>query len=417
MSVSPSAAAAPRCFAVVPAGGVGARLGAGEPKQYLSLAGRSMLQWSVQALLAADWIERVLVVVAPGDERAGQLLAGWPRVEVLARGGATRRDTVSAGLAALAAGGAAAGDWVLVHDAARPGLERDALERLRAEVADSPVGGLLAVPVGDTVKRCAVAGDAGDDAAASSPSSPARASVAATVPRDHLWLAQTPQMFRLGLLADALRRFDATDEASAIEQAGHAPRLIEGARDNFKVTTADDLRLMRQLLEQTMTARFRIGQGYDVHALVPGRPLIIGGIEIAHTHGLLGHSDADVLLHAITDALFGAAALGDIGRHFPDTEQRWRGADSFELLREATRRVRAAGWQPGNVDATVIAQVPRLAPHLPAMGQRIARALEIDVVQVNIKAKTNERLGFLGRSEGIAAEAVVLLESVRSEPR
>ncbi|MGD9946147.1 MAG: 2-C-methyl-D-erythritol 2,4-cyclodiphosphate synthase [Burkholderiaceae bacterium] len=160
-----------------------------------------------------------------------------------------------------------------------------------------------------------------------------------------------------------------------------------------------------------MTSRFRIGQGYDVHALVPGRALIIGGVEIPHTHGLLGHSDADVLLHAITDALFGAAALGDIGRNFPDTDERWRGADSQDLLREAAARVRAAGWVPGNVDATVIAQAPRLASHLPAMAERIAAALQIDVTQVNIKAKTNERLGYLGRSEGVAAEAVVLLES------
>jgi len=153
----------------------------------------------------------------------------------------------------------------------------------------------------------------------------------------------------------------------------------------------------------------RIGQGYDVHALVPGRRLLIGGVAVPHTHGLLGHSDADVLLHAITDAVLGAAALGDIGRHFPDTDERWRGADSVALLAEAARLVRSAGWEIGNVDATVIAQAPRLAGHLPAMAERIAAALSIGIGQVGVKAKTGERLGFAGRGEGIAAQAVALL--------
>ena len=155
--------------------------------------------------------------------------------------------------------------------------------------------------------------------------------------------------------------------------------------------------------------KIRIGQGYDVHALVPGRRLVIGGVELPHTHGLLGHSDADVLLHAITDALLGAAALGDIGRHFPDTDERWRGADSAVLLAEAARRVRAAGWEIGNVDATVIAQAPRLAPHVAQMAECIAAALSVDAGRIGVKAKTGERLGFVGRSEGIAAQAVALL--------
>ena len=155
--------------------------------------------------------------------------------------------------------------------------------------------------------------------------------------------------------------------------------------------------------------KIRIGQGYDVHALVPGRRLVIGGVEVAHAYGLLGHSDADVLLHAITDALLGAAALGDIGRHFPDTDERWRGADSAALLAEAARGVRAAGWDIANVDATVIAQAPKLAPLLPRMAERIASALSIAVEQVGVKAKTGERLGFVGRAEGIEAQAVALL--------
>jgi len=228
-------ASAARCFALIPAAGVGARLGASLPKQYLEIGGRAMLDWSVAALLDAAWISRVLVVVAPDDRRGAALLAGRDRVEVLAAGGATRADTVRAGLRRLADSGALPGQWVLVHDAARPAIERAWLERLRAGVGDDRVGGLLALPVSDTVKRAGADG----------------LRVRATLGRERLWLAQTPQMFRLGLLADALAAFPAvTDEAAALECAGHAPRLIEGARANFKVTTAEDLELMRRLLEQ-----------------------------------------------------------------------------------------------------------------------------------------------------------------------
>lgn len=225
----------PRCHAVIPAAGTGARLGAAIPKQYLPLAGLPMIRWSVDALLTAPWIGRVLVVVARGDRTAAPLLAGLQRVEVLAAGGATRRDSVLAGLTALTASGARRDDWVLVHDAARPALDAALLGRLRATLADSPVGGLLALPVSDTVKRAE--GDADR--------------VAATLERDRLWLAQTPQMFRLGLLADALAAHpEVTDESAAVERAGHAPRLVEGARTNFKVTTAEDLELMRWVLER-----------------------------------------------------------------------------------------------------------------------------------------------------------------------
>lgn len=226
---------AARFFAVIPAAGAGTRLGAPQPKQYLALGGRPMLRWSVDALLAAPWIERVLVVVAPDDGRAAALLEGLARVEVLAAGGAARRDSVLAGLRALAATGARDDDWVLVHDAARPGLAPRLLERLRDRLGESAVGGLLSLPVSDTVKRAA------DDGR----------SVAATVERERLWLAQTPQMFRLGLLLDALSAHaGVTDEAAAVERAGHAPLLVEGARANFKVTTAEDLELMRALLER-----------------------------------------------------------------------------------------------------------------------------------------------------------------------
>lgn len=235
---------AERYWAVVPAGGSGTRLGAATPKQYLDLAGQTMIEWSVAALMRADWIEKLLVVVAPTDPRAAVLLRDRSRVEVLARGGATRRDTVLEGLLYLRDSiGAPESDWVMVHDAARPAVSLAALERLRDALAGGDTGGLLAVPVADTVKReRRIASEAGGTVRRSPP-------VAATVDRSDLWLAQTPQMFRLGRLADALEQFsDVTDEASAIEAAGDPVLLIEGDRMNFKVTTADDLDLMRRVL-------------------------------------------------------------------------------------------------------------------------------------------------------------------------
>ncbi len=224
-----------RFLALVPAAGTGSRVGAALPKQYLPLGRQTMLEHSVDALRAAPWIDRVIVVVAPDDSRASTLLGARTRVEVLREGGASRRDTVLAGLQSMRRQGARAHDWVLVHDAARPGLSLAMLERLRSELAGSPAGGLLAMPVGDTVKQ--TAGD--------------RNSVAATLDRDRLWVAQTPQMFRLGLLLEALSAHaGVTDEAAAIERAGHAPRLVEGGRSNFKVTTAEDVALMRSLLRE-----------------------------------------------------------------------------------------------------------------------------------------------------------------------
>jgi 2-C-methyl-D-erythritol 4-phosphate cytidylyltransferase/2-C-methyl-D-erythritol 2,4-cyclodiphosphate synthase len=391
MPPSSAAPPRPRHFAVVPAAGSGTRLGASRPKQYLPLGGQTVLERTVAGLADCDWIEHVLVVVSPGDTTAVALPGlAHPRCSVVPVGGDTRRASVLGGLRALAARLAAADhDWVWVHDAARPGVERASLERLRDALAGERVGALLAQPVADTVKR-----GGGQRSVAS-------------IDRRELWLAQTPQVFPLGRLCLALEQHhDVTDEASAIEATGSTPRLVAGSRRNFKVTTMDDLRAMRDALGEVPV---RIGQGWDVHALVPGRSLVIGGVTLPHPQGLLGHSDADVLLHAITDALFGGAALGDIGSHFPDTDPRFSGADSRVLLREAVARVRAAGWMPANVDATVLAQAPRLAPHLPAMVAVIAADLGLPVSSVNVKAKTAEWLGPAGRGEGISAQAVVML--------
>lgn len=239
----PDRFSSPRHVAVIPAAGTGTRVGASLPKQYLRLGTRTMLEWSVDALLAVPWIERVFVVVAPDDRRADALVGGRRRVEVLRQGGATRRDSVLAGLNALSRD-ADVHDWVLVHDAARPALEAATLERLRSALVASPVGGLLALPVGDTLKRATPDGRASD----------------ATLEREGLWTAQTPQMFRLGLLLDALAAHaDVTDEASAVERAGYAPLLVEGARSNFKVTGADDVELMRLVLAARIVEEEREG--------------------------------------------------------------------------------------------------------------------------------------------------------------
>ena len=381
-----------RCIGLIPAAGEGARLGGETPKQYLELAGRPMVAHAAAALLAHPAVELAFVVLAPDDERwaTHDWSAFQDRLAPLWCGGATRRDSVLNGLIAMA-NVVDPEDWVLVHDAARPCLAREDLARLIENVGDDDVGGILAVPLADTLKRSDEAGR-----------------IAATEPRDGLWLAQTPQMFRHGTLLRAIGGAGhVTDEASAVEALGLRPRLVPGSGRNLKVTFAGDA-----LIAETSAAgrSMRIGQGFDVHALVPGRKLVVGGVEIPFEKGLAGHSDADVLLHAITDALLGAAGLGDIGRHFPDTDPAYKDADSRRLLREAVARVRAAGYSVVNVDATIIAQAPRMAPHVPAMTANIAADLGVEVGRVNVKAKTTERLGFTGRGEGIAAEAVALLD-------
>jgi 2-C-methyl-D-erythritol 4-phosphate cytidylyltransferase/2-C-methyl-D-erythritol 2,4-cyclodiphosphate synthase len=303
--------------------------------------------------------------------------------------------------------GAGANDWVLVHDAARCLVTPRQVEALIAACQDDAVGGLLAQPLADTLKDASPSA-AADDAPR----------VRATVPRAGKWLAQTPQMFRLGALVDALHKAgpQVTDEASAMEAAGRQPRLVAAAGPNFKITYPEDLALAEHILAARAPAApsgFRMGEGWDIHALVPGRPLILGGVQIPFDKGLDGHSDADVLLHAITDAVLGAAGLGDIGRHFPDTDARFKGADSRALLREAGTRVRAAGFQISNVDSTVVAQAPKLAPHIGAMCQSIADTLGLAVGQVNVKAKTAERMGPVGEGRAMEARAVALLVSVK----
>jgi 2-C-methyl-D-erythritol 4-phosphate cytidylyltransferase / 2-C-methyl-D-erythritol 2,4-cyclodiphosphate synthase len=397
------AARAPRLFALVPCAGSGARAGAQGPKQYVPLAGRALVGHTLRALQQVPRLHAVMVVLAPDDsvfEAEVPDFAG-PRAWVARVGGATRAATVANGLTALRERGAADDDWVLVHDAARALIRPQWVDRLIDACINDAVGGLLALPVADTLKS-----EQGGRAAI-------------TVDRSGKWAAQTPQMFRLKALRDALARAgDAvTDDASAIESSGARPLLVMGDAANIKITWPEDFARAQALLRGTseretsmQATALRMGEGWDVHALVEGRPLILGGVAVPHTHGLLAHSDGDALLHAIIDAMFGAAALGDIGRHFPDTDAAFKGADSIALLAEAAKRVRAAGWQIVNIDSTIIAQAPKLAPHIDTMRARIAGALALDATCVNVKAKTAEKMGPVGEGRAIEARAICLLQ-------
>jgi 2-C-methyl-D-erythritol 2,4-cyclodiphosphate synthase len=288
-----------------------------------------------------------------------------------------------------------------VHDAARPGVrQKDVQSLIYAVLQDSSAcGGILALPVADTLKQSNV-----DNAI-----------IQKTVSRNLLWQAQTPQMFQLGQLQKALEQsqmngLEVTDEASAMEAMGVLPILVKGSLENFKITYQEDLSTMEKLHRKETS--IRIGQGYDVHRLVEGRPLILGGVEVPYELGLLGHSDADALLHAITDAMLGASGLGDIGQHFPDSDPLYKNANSADLLNKTYHLVQEKGFELINIDATIICQSPKLSPYISSMMAKISEILGIETSRVNIKAKTNEGLGYLGNSEAIETQAIVLLQII-----
>ncbi|MBP7571336.1 MAG: 2-C-methyl-D-erythritol 4-phosphate cytidylyltransferase [Acidobacteria bacterium] len=383
--------------AIIAAGGRGRRLGAAVPKQLLQLGGRPILQWSVEAFLAAGCVDHVVAVLPP------DLLASPPpylrsdRVTLVA-GGERRQDSVASGLAAVPSGTRI----VVVHDAARPLVEAALIERT-VEAAAEAGAAIAALPARDTVKQSEPGATGG------------RPSIARTLPRESIHLAQTPQAFRIEVLEEAVRLgregIEATDEAALAERAGYAVRLVEGSTRNIKITTPDDLAIAEALVApKSAEPALRVGMGYDLHRLVEGRRLVLGGVVVPFERGLAGHSDADVVCHALTDALLGAAAAGDIGQHFPDTDPKWAGADSLALLREVTALVAALGYRPVNADLTVIAERPKLGPHREAIAASLAAALGVPAGAVSVKAKTNEGVDATGREEAIAAHAVVLLE-------
>jgi 2-C-methyl-D-erythritol 4-phosphate cytidylyltransferase/2-C-methyl-D-erythritol 2,4-cyclodiphosphate synthase len=392
-----------RVSAIIAAGGRGTRLGADRPKQFLEIAGRSLLELSISALASSGRIDD-LVVAVPGDHLASarRELQAVSTALVLVAGGRRRQDSVANALAQVSP----ASDIVVVHDAARPFVSREVIGRT-IDAAATYGAAIAAIPVRDTVKQASAALVDGSRV------------VHATLRRDEIFLAQTPQAFRRHLLEEAFQRggeLDVTDEAMLAERAGFPVHLVPGDPENIKVTTSADLGRARERSRNSEgTAggpwidRMRIGTGYDLHRLVPGRPLILGGVSIPFELGLEGHSDADILCHAVTDAILGAAAAGDIGRLFPDTDPRWKGADSLELLAGATTHIHHAGYRVINVDATVVAQRPKLLPHLDAMRVNLAKALHIAVEQVSVKGKTNEGVDSAGRGEAMACHAVALV--------
>jgi 2-C-methyl-D-erythritol 4-phosphate cytidylyltransferase/2-C-methyl-D-erythritol 2,4-cyclodiphosphate synthase len=376
--------------AVVVAAGVGARAGPGEAKQWRMLSGKPVARWSVEAFLAAGAQELVVVVGEGQEARAQEALAGLKGWK-LARGGATRSDSVKAGLAALAADEDAV---VLIHDAARPLLKADHIRRLVKRLASVPAA-LLALPLADTLKR-----DDGTGRAVETP------------PRAGLWRAQTPQGFRLGALKAALAAWPAgeepTDEAIVAERAGLEVALVPGDPALAKLTYPEDFAMAEQLAGAARV--MRVGQGVDAHRFGPGDSVMLCGVKIAHDHTLVGHSDADAGLHAITDAVLGAIGEGDIGDHFPPTDPKWRGAASDQFLLHAVGLVGGRGGRIVNVDVTLICERPRIKPHRAAMRQRLAELLGLDVSAVSVKATTTEGMGFTGREEGLLAQAVAMVE-------
>lgn len=367
--------------ALIVAAGKGERLGGGLPKQYRLLGGKPVLRWAVESLIRHPAIRDTRVVVGAGQQDlAAEALSGLP-IGSLIEGGEQRADSVRAGLDALA------GDAVLIHDAARPFCPSEVIDRLIAPL-EFFEGAAPVLPVGDTVAR---ATDRLND----------------LVDRTDLVRVQTPQAFRLQVIREAYAAWSGpapTDETTVLRSAGMQVAAVAGDPSLEKITTPADFARAEEWLASRMVPR--TGMGFDVHAFAGAGPIMLGGVEIAHDRGLAGHSDADVALHAITDALLGAASLGDIGQHFPPSDPQWKGAPSHLFLSHAADLVRAKGAIVDHVDCTVIAEEPKIGPHRIAMRTRIAEIMSLRLDQVSIKATTTEGLGFTGRREGIAAQAV-----------
>ncbi len=383
----------PTCIALIVAGGRGSRFGGPLPKQYAILAGQPVLRRTLAVFGATPGIDRIQVVVASGDENLYRAAVEGMDLPPPVAGGVSRQQSVLNGLESLVAH---APDLVAIHDAARPFVRVSdiigCLEALRPGID----GAVLGVPLADTLKKV-------DDAGL----------LAGTVPRAGLWRAQTPQIFRFAKLlaahraAAALAKHEATaltDDAAVAEHAGLHVVMVEGHDDNRKITTAGDM---------VSTMETRTAFGFDVHGFADGSQVMLGGIAIPHGQALAGHSDADVALHALTDALLGTIGAGDIGKHFPPSDPQWRGVSSDRFLRHAVDLVDAAGGRIVHLDLTLICEAPRIGPHRDAMVTSIARIAGVERDRVSVKATTTEGLGFTGRREGIAAQAVATVEVPR----
>ncbi|QAS52701.1 bifunctional 2-C-methyl-D-erythritol 4-phosphate cytidylyltransferase/2-C-methyl-D-erythritol 2,4-cyclodiphosphate synthase [Halobacillus litoralis] len=387
--------------AIILAAGQGKRMLAGRNKQFLMIDQKPLIIHTLSIFDLDDWCKEI-VLVTNEKERSEmeQLFIDYPiKKDIrLVDGGAERQDSVFAGLSAVHRVELP----VFIHDGARPFVSRELLHEL-AETTSEKEAALLAVPVTDTIKQ-------------------RTGERLTTLDRNSLWAAQTPQSFSFPLIYEAhqqakTRGYYGTDDASLVERLNKEVAIVKGSYENIKLTTPEDLHKAEAYLNNQRNGKvddfpmFRIGQGYDVHQLAEGRPCIIGGIEIPYEKGLLGHSDADVLLHTIADACLGAIGEGDIGKHFPDTAPEFKDADSGELLQHVWQLVSDRGYSLGNIDCTVIAQAPKMAPYIEQIRENVSSLLSTEKSRVNIKATTTEKLGFTGRKEGIAAQAVVLLQN------
>jgi 2-C-methyl-D-erythritol 4-phosphate cytidylyltransferase/2-C-methyl-D-erythritol 2,4-cyclodiphosphate synthase len=359
------------------------------PKQYVEIGGQTVLARAAAPFIAHQSIDQVLIVIHPDDDNLYLPVAksiSNPKLLPVVYGGSARQASVRAGLRAIED---QSPDLVLIHDAARPFVSIGDIDGVLGALANA-LGAILAVPVVDTLKRGA-------------------GLISGTLPRDGLWRAQTPQGFRYSEIlaahdrAAASGRSDFTDDASIAEFAGIDVALVEGFDRNFKITTPEDL--ARAERETAISSEYRTGNGFDVHKFCDGDHVWLCGISLPHTHTLLGHSDADVAMHAVTDAIYGALGDGDIGAHFPPSDPQWKGAPSHIFLAHAGKRVAARGGMIVNIDVTVMCEEPKIGPHRDAMRAKLAEILEIDVNRVAVKATTTEGLGFPGRREGIAAMA------------
>ncbi|MGP1394290.1 MAG: bifunctional 2-C-methyl-D-erythritol 4-phosphate cytidylyltransferase/2-C-methyl-D-erythritol 2,4-cyclodiphosphate synthase [Inquilinaceae bacterium] len=376
-----------RCAVLLVAAGTGVRFGGPVAKQYRLLGGRAVLWRTARTFLSHPAVGSVRAVIGPGQDDAYRHATAGLALEPPVEGGATRQESVRRGLEALRAENPR---LVLIHDAVRPLIDADTIGRVCAALDRGPAA-IAAVAVIDTLKRSA----AGENTSAG------------TVDRAGLWRAQTPQGFRYGEILEAHRAAagaDLTDDAAVAERYGLPVALVPGNEDNFKVTTEQDLDRAERLLRAD-GGETRVGSGFDVHRFGPGDHVMLCGVAVPHDRALVGHSDADVGLHALTDALLGALGAGDIGQHFPPSDPRWRGADSARFLRHAASLVAERGGRIVHVDLTLICETPKLTHHRAAMTTRIASLLGVADHRVGLKATTTEGLGFAGRGEGIAAQA------------
>ncbi|BCW89165.1 Bifunctional enzyme IspD/IspF [Alphaproteobacteria bacterium SO-S41] len=380
---------APRIAVLIAAAGKGLRAGEGLSKQYRPLCGVPVVARTVDVFRAALPEAQIHIVIAAGDEALLSQALGGREVAGVTTGGVTRQDSVRRGLEALTN---TAPDMVLIHDAARPFISPILIHFLAKEGGSGDFDGVApGIPIADSIKKCAADG-----------------AVEASVSRADLWRVQTPQVFRFPAILDAHRAADPalnlSDDFAVAERAGLRLKMVQGEEANFKITTAADFDRAIAALVNPLTD-IRTAQGFDVHAFSPGDHVMLCGVRIAHTHALLGHSDADVGLHAITDAVLGCVAAGDIGTYFPPSDPRWKGAASQLFLEHARDLVAARGGMIAHVDVTLICEAPKIGPHRDAMIGRVADILRLARDRVSVKATTTERLGFTGRNEGIAAMA------------